>query len=127
MNMYFKQKISAILPWAIAASLALAPAPMLLMLVLYRFVKKYPDWQKVYQYLMIGSCHCQLYAECLYPHQRPDEEGHCLPDAELLRQSDFEKSLKISPLDLNIRRGILGVKWSLGVNVGVHDDSETLN
>ena len=46
MNMYFKQKIAAILLWAIAASLALAPAPMLLMLVLYRFAQKHPDWQK---------------------------------------------------------------------------------
>ena len=53
MNMYFRQKIAAILPWAIAASLVLAPAPMLLMLALYRFAQKHPDWQKVYQYLMI--------------------------------------------------------------------------
>ena len=54
MNMYFRQKIAAILPWAIAASLVLAPAPLLLMLALYRFAQKHPDWQKVYQYLMIS-------------------------------------------------------------------------
>ena len=55
MNMYFKQKIAAILPWAIAVSVVLAPAPMLLMLVLHRFVKKYPDWREIYQAVVIAA------------------------------------------------------------------------
>ena len=68
MNMYFKQKIAAILPWAIAASLALAPAPMLLMLVLYRFAQKHPDWQKVYQYLMISAFALDVIGICIAVH-----------------------------------------------------------
>ena len=68
MNMYFKQKIAAILPWAIAASLVLAPVHMLLMLTLYRFVKKYPDWQKVYQYLMISVFAMDAIGICIAIH-----------------------------------------------------------
>ena len=68
MNMYFKQKIAAILPWAIAASVVLAPAPMLLMLALYRFAQKHPDWQKVYQYLMISVFAMDAIGICIAIH-----------------------------------------------------------
>lgn len=68
MNMYFRQKIAAILPWAIAASLVLAPAPMLLMLALYRFAQKHPDWQKVYQYLMISVFALDAIGICIAVH-----------------------------------------------------------
>ena len=49
-NIYLRQRIAAILPWAVVASILITPGPMLLMLFLYKLLKPHTKLRKYYQY-----------------------------------------------------------------------------
>lgn len=42
-NIYLRQRIAAILPWAITASFLMAPAATVVMLGIYSYAKKRPE------------------------------------------------------------------------------------
>ena len=53
-NIYLRQRIAAILPWAIAASLLMAPAATAVMLGIYSYAKKRPEVRVMYQVTLFG-------------------------------------------------------------------------
>lgn len=53
-NIYLRQRIAAILPWAIAASLLMAPAATVVMLGIYSYAKKRPEVRVMYQVTLFG-------------------------------------------------------------------------
>ena len=53
-NIYLRQRIAAILPWAIAASLLMAPAATVVMLGIYSYAKKRPEVRVMYQVALFG-------------------------------------------------------------------------
>jgi conjugal transfer pilus assembly protein TraD len=53
-NIYLRQRIAAILPWAVVASILITPGPMLLMLFLYKLLKPHTKLRKYYQYAILA-------------------------------------------------------------------------
>ena len=53
-NIYLRQRIAAILPWAIAASLLMAPAATAVMLGIFGYAKKRPEVRVMYQVALFG-------------------------------------------------------------------------